>query len=139
MKPDIEAFVRLAFDAQLPLTAMNARVEEIQVSAVTLSAPITDVLTTKGTGLVMGGVLGLIGDVAAGLSVIAGMDAPRPVTTTSMNLYLLAPARGARIIATGRILKPGARIAAAGADLFVERDGARIAVAALQAGFAVGP
>jgi uncharacterized protein (TIGR00369 family) len=130
-------FVRLGFAAQLPLQAMNATLEAIEDGSVTIAFPVADQLTTAGTGIVMGGVLALVADVAAGLSILTRLSPPRPVTTVSMTSTQIAPAKGERVICVGRLDKIGRGLAVTGADVFVEANGQRTLCARLSAAFAV--
>jgi uncharacterized protein (TIGR00369 family) len=132
-----EAFVRLAFAAQLPLAWMGAELTAIGDGTVTISVPVRDDLTTAGTGIVMGGIIATIADVAAGLSIITQLDPPRPVTTLDFSSHQIAPARGDRIETVGQVEKVGKTFAITGADVFAIKDGQRRKCARLTATFAV--
>jgi uncharacterized protein (TIGR00369 family) len=132
-----EAFVGLAFAAQLPLAWMGAELTVIGDGTVTITVPVRDDLTTAGTGAVMGGIIATIADVAAGLSIITQLDPPRPVTTLDFSSHQIAPARGGQIVAVGQVEKVGKTIAVAGADVFAVKDGVRRKCARLTATFAV--
>ena len=58
---------------------------------------------------------------------LTAMEAGREVVTAEMRISLLAPARG-RLVATGRVLRPGRRIVAVAADVH-GGDGAHVATA----------
>jgi acyl-coenzyme A thioesterase PaaI-like protein len=129
-------FIALAFSAQRPLLAWQARIDAIRPAEVEISMPITDAITTF-NGAVVGGVIATLADVAAGLGLIALLDAPRPVITLDFNSQQLAPAIGARLIAVGVGERAGRSIGFASAQAFVEVDGARKRVARLCATFQI--
>ena len=137
MTPDIEAFVRLAFAAQLPLKTWGADLCSIRSGSVVLSCPITEPLTVAGTGIVMGGIVATLADVAAGLSIISVLDSPRPVTTLDFSFHAIAAARGERLEAIGQVRKPGRNFAIASTEVFVLSGENRRLCAILTATFAV--
>ncbi|MCU0882902.1 MAG: PaaI family thioesterase [Hyphomonadaceae bacterium] len=132
-----DAFLELAFAAQLPLAWMGAELTETGDGTVTITVPFRDDLTTAGTGVVMGGIIATIADVAAGLSVITRLDPPRPITTLDFTSHQITAARGGQIVAVGQVEKVGRSFAVAGADVFVVKDGERQKCARLTATFAV--
>ena len=74
-----------------------------------------------------------LGDSAAGYSALSVMAAEAEVLTTEMKINLVAPAAGARLIATGEVVKPGRRLVVVRARVEAEGDsGARRLVAVLQ-------
>lgn len=137
MDPAAASFVALAFTAQTPLAQWGAVLYTVEPGAVSVSLPIGPGLCVAGTDLVMGGVVGLLGDVAAGLSLVSALAPPRPVTTVQFQVVMLAPAQGNRLVAEGRAEKAGKRQGAASAAIFAERGGARAKVALVTAVFAV--
>ena len=48
-----------------------------------------------------------------------------------MKVNLLAPARGARLVAEGRVIRAGRRLLTVGAEIHAEDDGARRHVATM--------
>jgi acyl-coenzyme A thioesterase PaaI-like protein len=117
------AFVEAAFAALGPMHQFGARLTEIAPGAVTIEAANAPHLTTSGTGAVMAGVIATIADVAAGLSLLTELDPPRPILTTQMSLYQIAPASGALVRAVGRVEKISRAQATASAEVFSLTDG----------------
>ncbi|GGG71514.1 hypothetical protein GCM10011415_19230 [Salipiger pallidus] len=72
-----------------------------------------------------------LGDSAAGYAALTVMPEGREVVTSEMKIHLLAPARGLRLIARGRVVKPGRRLVIVSADVFAEEDGAETHIALL--------
>ncbi len=61
------------------------------------------------------------------------MSASAGVLTTEFKVNLLAPAAGERLIALGRVVKPGRTLTVAQAEVFAETSGGRKLVALLTA------
>lgn len=131
------AAVRLGFAAQNPMALFGAELGAIEPGSVTLSMPVREEMTTAGTGIVMGGLVATLADVAAGLSIATLMAPPRPVMTVDFTSHQLAPARGDRIEAVGRVEKIGRSLCITGADVFAVAGETRTKVARLVATFAV--
>lgn len=83
-------------------------------------------------GTVHGGMMGVVVDNACGWA--AGSVAG-PLVTSHFAVQLLAPARGERLRAIGRLIRAGRRSAVATADVFAEADGQQILVATGTANF----
>ena len=71
-------------------------------------------------GTVHGGVLGVLVDNACGW---AAASVAGPLVTAHYAVHLLAPARGERLRAIGRLIRAGQRSAVAAADVFAESQG----------------
>ena len=54
------------------------------------------------------------------------------VLTAEIKINLLAPARGDRLVAIGKVVKPGRRLCVVTAEVFAETPGARKLIAVLQ-------
>lgn len=118
MNLETETFIKLALKMQAPLTNMGVTIEAIEPGSVTLSVRITESMTTIGTGVVMGGVIAMIADVTAGLSVISLMDRPRPVTTIDFTAHQISAAKGERLLIVGRAERISKILCVSGADTF---------------------
>ncbi|WP_208415629.1 PaaI family thioesterase [Saccharomonospora amisosensis] len=78
---------------------------------------------TQHNGYLQGGVLGALADFAGG-SAAGTLLAPGWVNMTiDYTVKLLAPARGERVLARGRVVKPGALVTVAAADLYAVDGG----------------
>jgi uncharacterized protein (TIGR00369 family) len=113
-----QAFVALAFAAQLPLRDWNAELIEVKRGQVRLRCPVSEPLTTSGTGMVMGGIIATLADVAAGLACVSALEPPRPVTTIDFTSHQLAPARGEWLEVIGTVERVGKSICIAAAEVF---------------------
>jgi uncharacterized protein (TIGR00369 family) len=72
-----------------------------------------------------------IGDSAAGYAALSVMPEGFEVLTTEMKINLLAPARGERLIARGRVIKAGRRLVIVQADVHALDEGRETHVALL--------
>ncbi len=81
-------------------------VDEVHDDGVTVSCPFREELMNMHR-TVHGGVTATLADVAGGFSTMARYGADRLATTVDLKLNYLAPIKGPRLIARGRILKAG--------------------------------
>ncbi len=73
-----------------------------------------------------------IGDSAAGYSALSLMSPDEEVLTAEMKINLLAPAAGDRLVARGRVIRPGRRLFVVGASVFAETADRSVEIALLQ-------
>ncbi|WP_124111158.1 PaaI family thioesterase [Palleronia sp. THAF1] len=73
-----------------------------------------------------------IGDSAAGYAALTMMGEDAEVLTAEMKINLLRPCAGERLIARGRVIKPGRRIVVVQASVHTVSDGTEIEIALLQ-------
>lgn len=71
-------------------------------------------------GIVHGGMISALADTATGLAVRTTLDPGQMQITGQLNVHFLAPVRGGRILGKGRVVKPGARMVYAEADIVDE-------------------
>ena len=73
-----------------------------------------------------------IGDSAAGYAALTVMDDDAEVLTAEMKINLLRPCAGDRLIARGRVVKPGKRIVVVTATVHAVKNGTETEIALLQ-------
>lgn len=78
---------------------------------------------TQHDGFFQGGVLGALADFAGGSAAGTLLPPGWVNMTIDYTVKILAPARGERIIARGRVLKPGKQITVAAADVYTVQKG----------------
>lgn len=87
---------------------------------------------TQHNGYFQGGVLGSLADFAAGSAAGTLLQPGWVNMTIDYTVKILAPAKGERVLARGRVLKPGALITSATADVYsVEGDAEILCATAL--------
>ncbi|MGR3514317.1 MAG: PaaI family thioesterase [Paracoccaceae bacterium] len=129
--PDIEAKLRASFARQGLMATYDAQIDRISDGQVVLSAPITPNVSQQHEAA-HAGLTFALGDSAAGYAALTRIPGEADVMTAEMKINLLRPAIGTRMIAEGRVIKPGRRLIVVQADVFVETDGTRTHVALMQ-------
>ncbi|WP_372839836.1 PaaI family thioesterase [Phaeovulum sp.] len=114
------------------MRTIGAEVMSVGDGVCELAAPL---LPTMGQqhGAGHAGVTFALGDTAAGYAALTLIEPGREVMTAEMKINLLAPALGVRLIARGRVVRPGRRLVVVTAEVEAEAaDGARKLIAILQ-------
>lgn len=119
---EIETRIRESFDRQSMMKTLGARLVAVAPGAVEIDAAITPDLSQQ-HGFAHAALAFAIGDSSAGYSALTVMPEDREVVTSEMKIHLLAPARGDRLIARGRVVKPGRRLVIVTADVFAVEGG----------------
>ena len=128
---DLETRIRDSFARQTMMQTLGATLAAVTPGHVIITAPVLPtVLQQHGAG--HAGLAFSIGDSAAGYSALSMMPDEAEVMTVEMKINLMSPAVGDRLVAEGRVIRPGRRIMVVAADVWAETDGARKHVAMLQ-------
>ena len=130
LSPAIEAQIRRSFAAQAMMTTLGASLTGLGPGSARIEAPILPG-SRQQHGYAHAALTFAIGDSAAGYAALGIMPEGAEVLTTEMKIHLLAPARGDRLIARGRVIKPGRRLVIVQADVHAERTGDETHVALL--------
>jgi uncharacterized protein (TIGR00369 family) len=94
--------------------------------------PITEA-SAQQHGFAHAGATFALGDSASGYAALSLMDPGAEVLTVEMKINLIAPASGARLVAEGRVVKPGRRLFVVQSTVrSVAEDGTQRDVALLQ-------
>ena len=105
-----------SFQSQGLMTTFGARLERVDAGNVAISAPILPGAQQQ-HGYAHAGLTFALGDSAAGYAALSTMPDEAEVLTAEMKINLLAPGKGDRLIARGRVIKPGRRLVVAAADV----------------------
>ncbi|MBT0778121.1 PaaI family thioesterase [Paracoccus sp. pheM1] len=128
---DLESRIRASFDRQSMMRTLGARLESVGPGQVAIAAPILPgSLQQHGAG--HAGLAFSIGDSAAGYAALTLMPAEAEVMTVEMKINLMSPATGDRLVAEGRVIRPGRRILVVATDVWAETGDRRKHVAMLQ-------
>lgn len=128
---EIESRIRSSFNAQTLMGTFGAELVSVEAGRVTISAPILPG-SLQQQGAAHAGLTFSIGDSAAGYSALSLMPMTAEVLTVEMKINLLSPAIGDRLVAEGRVVKPGRRLTVVGAEVFAQSGEGRKLVALLQ-------
>jgi uncharacterized protein (TIGR00369 family) len=104
--PDFEARVRASFARQGAMRLIGAELTRVEPGAVTIELAHRPELTQQ-HGFFHAGMTSTIADSAAGYAAFSLFPAGSSVLTVEFKINLIAPADGERLVATGRVKKPG--------------------------------
>lgn len=121
--PGYEQRVRDSFARQQVMSFLGAALDDVAPGYTQISLPYRPELSQQ-HGFFHGGIVGTIADSAAGYAGYTLMAADASVLTVEYKLNLIAPADGDRLIARGKVIRPGKNLVVAEADVFVSRNGA---------------
>jgi len=131
MTPEDIARIHSSFGAQSMMETLGATLEDVTRGSVTITAPILPgAMQQQGFG--HAGLTFSIGDSAAGYAALTTLPLDSEVVTAEIKINLLAPAMGDRLIAVGKVVKPGKRLCVVTSEVFAETDGTRKLIAVLQ-------
>lgn len=88
------------------MRTLGAVLESVESGTVTITCGFNDALTQQ-HGLLHGGVVASLVDVACGYAAQSVMPADREVLTVEFKVHFLKPAKTERLIAVGRVLQAG--------------------------------
>jgi len=83
-------------------------------------------------GFVHGGVVGMIADSAAGYAAMTMVSPAASVLTVEYKMNLVAPADGEKLIARGKVVRPGRTLIITQAEVFAVKDGQETLCALMQ-------
>ena len=98
--------IRESFDRQGFMRTLGATLETVESGTVTITCPFNERLTQQ-HGLLHGGVMASLVDVACGYAALSVMPADREVLTVEFKINFMRPANTDRLIAVGQVLKAG--------------------------------
>ena len=120
--PDYEARVRNSFARQRVMETIGARLTRVAPGEVDVELPFGEELTQQ-NGFIHAGILATVLDSACGYAAFTLMPADAGVLSIEFKVNLLAPAKGERFVARGRVVRAGRTITVTQADAFAVRDG----------------
>lgn len=126
--PDWEERVRTSFSRQPFMTHLGAELTHLAPGAVDIELSYREELTQQ-HGFFHAGGTSSIADSAAGYSALSLYPAGTGVLTTEFKINLLNPARQERLVARGRVLKPGRTLTICRADVYGLSDTEQVHVA----------
>lgn len=130
--PDYAARVRASFAAQGAMTHLGAELAEVGPGRCVIALPFRPELTQQ-DGFFHGGVVTTIADTAAGFAALTLMPPGARVLSVELKVNFLAPARGERLLAVGRVERAGRTISVVQARVEALKAGTATEVAILLA------
>lgn len=120
--PDFEAKLRASFDRQKVMTLIGAKLGKIEPGLVEIELPFREDLTQQ-HGFFHAGMTSTIADSAGGYASFSLNPDETSVLTVEYKMNLLAPAEGERLLATGRVVKPGRTLTICDLEVLAYKDG----------------
>jgi uncharacterized protein (TIGR00369 family) len=127
-----EASTRASFAQQRVMTLIGAEMMGVTPGSVEISLPTRDDLTQQ-NGYAHAGIVTTIVDSACGYAALTLAPAGSDVLTIEFKVNFMAPARGERLIARGRVIRAGRTITVCAGDVFALHDGAEHPIATMLA------
>ena len=98
--------IRRSFERQGLMRTLGATLESVEPGTVTITCGFEERLTQQ-HGLLHGGLLATLADVACGYAALSVMPADREVLTVEFTIHFLKPAKTERVIAVGQVVQAG--------------------------------
>jgi uncharacterized protein (TIGR00369 family) len=130
--PDFEARVRGSFERQRFMATLGATLERVAPGEITIAFTHHERLTQQ-HGFLHAGVMTSIADSACGYAALSLMEPGTGVLSVEFKVNMLAPAVGARFVATGRVVRSGRTLTVCAGEVISERDGATTPLLLMQA------
>jgi uncharacterized protein (TIGR00369 family) len=121
--PDFARRVLASFGRQALMRLLGARMTRVEPGLVEIELPYREDLTQQ-HGFVHAGVTTAIADSAGGYAAYTLFPADTSVLTVEFKVNLLAPADGGRLVATGRVVRPGRTLTVCDLEVVALKDGA---------------
>jgi uncharacterized protein (TIGR00369 family) len=121
----VEDAVRASFARQTFMKTLGATLTRVAPGEVEIALAFREDLLQQG-GALHGGVIASIADTACGYAAMTMMPEGSEVASVEFKLNLLAPARGTRLTARGKMIRSGRTLSVCSADVTAD-DGTLIA------------
>src|SRR5262249_57984278 len=98
--------IRESFERQGFMRTLGAVLESVEPGTVTITCAFAEGLTQQ-HGLLHGGVVASLVDVACGYAALSMMPSDREVLTVEFKVHFLKPAKTERVVAVGQVVQAG--------------------------------
>ena len=136
LAPAVERRVRESFARQQAMATIGAAMADVREGMAEIVLPFSPALTQQ-HGFIHAGIVALICDTACGYAALSMMPEDAAVLTTEFKINLLSPAKGERLIATGRVVRAGRKLFVCMGEVFAQQGEARKQVALMTASMMV--
>ena len=120
--PEFADRVRASFAKQHAMDLIHATLPVVEPGLTEIHLPHWTGVEQQ-HGFVHGGVVGMIADSAAGYAAMTLVSASTSVLTVEYKMNLVAPADGEKLIARGKVVRPGRTLVVTQAEVFAVKDG----------------
>ena len=129
--PEFESRIRSSFSQQGLMKTIGARLLKVDPGEVRIELPYSKALTQQ-HGFIHAGILSTIADNACGYAAYTLMPAGSEVLGVENKINFLAPAKGERFVAIGKVIKAGRTLAICSGDVWAYSNGEKTLVAVMQ-------
>jgi len=130
--PTFDARVRASFRRQRIMATIGAALTRVIPGDVEIELPFRDDLVQQ-HGYVHGGIIAAIVDSACGYAALSLSPAGTEVLTVEYKINFLAPARGERFVARGRVIRAGRTVSVCEGEVLAVSDGVETRIVAVLA------
>ena len=131
LDPHFAERVRASFDKQNAMALIHATIPLVEHGRTEIHLPHWSGVEQQ-HGFVHGGVVGMIADSAAGYAAMTVVPETASVLTVEFKMNLVAPADGEKLIARGKVVRPGRTLIVTQAEVFAVKDGKESLCALMQ-------
>lgn len=132
MDESMQPRLRESYARQSAMIMIGASITDIQPGAVTIELPFrADLLQQH--GFFHAGIVTMIVDTACGYAALSLMPPTAAVLTVEYKVNFISPAAGEKLVASGRVLKPGKTLMACSGEVYAYKDGEEKLVASMLA------
>lgn len=124
--------VRSSFARQRVMGTLGAVLTRVDPGAVEIMMPYREDLTQQ-HGFIHAGIVATILDSACGYAAFSLMPVDVAVLTVEYKINLLRPAKGDRLVARARVVRPGKTVTVCSGDVFAQTGGSENVVATMLA------
>ena len=128
--PDFEQRIRRSFSRQGFNERVGAILGRVTAGHVEIEVPFSAGVMQQ-HGFFHGGVMGVIGDSACGYAAMTLTPPNSEVLTIEYKINFLSPAHGQRLVARGRVTKPGRMVTVCSGDVVAVSEGTEKLVATM--------
>jgi len=131
--PDLEyeSRIRSSFAQQGVMKTIGAHLAQVSPGEVHIELPWSKAITQQ-HGFVHAGILSTIADNACGYAAYTLMPAGSEVLGVENKINFLAPAKGERFVAIGKVIKAGRTLAVCSGEVWATNNGEKTLVAVMQ-------
>jgi uncharacterized protein (TIGR00369 family) len=129
---EIDARIRGSFARQTIMTTLGAEIAAVRAGEVEIVLPFSEKILQQHE-FIHAGAVATIADTACGYAALTMMPREAAVLTTEFKINLLAPAKGERLRAVGRVVRRGKKLVITLGEVFAEDGAARKQVALITA------
>ena len=130
--PGFQDRVRESFSRLTLMRTIGARLVKVAPGEIDIEMAVRDDLTQQ-HGYVAAGIVTAIVDTACGFAAMSLMAVGAGVVTVEYKVNFISPARGQRLLAKGRVVKPGRRLTVCAGEVYALSGSAPKAVATMLA------